>query len=130
MDGTVAAYRFPYLLAGNSVVLKQESPYYEHFYIDLKPWVHYVPIQRNLQDVEDVIRHLKVGLMYFCLMVNFESVITLCNDVCDDSSCTPHATSTSAVHPRSAHLISHHTRVYQYAKHSICHTRQEFGGQF
>ncbi|KAG1665371.1 KDEL motif-containing protein 1 [Nymphon striatum] len=38
IDGTVAAYRFPYLLAGDSVVLKQESPYYEHFYGELRPW--------------------------------------------------------------------------------------------
>jgi len=59
VDGTVAAYRFPYLLAGNSVVLKQESSYYEHFYKDLKPWVHYVPVKRNLKDVVDTIRHLK-----------------------------------------------------------------------
>ncbi len=32
LDGTVAAYRFPFLLAGNSVVLKQDSKYVEHFY--------------------------------------------------------------------------------------------------
>lgn len=47
MDGTVAAYRFPYLLAGNSVVLKQDSPYYEHFYHALKPFEHYVPFHRD-----------------------------------------------------------------------------------
>ena len=35
MDGTVAAYRLPYLLAADSVVLKQESKYYEHFYKDV-----------------------------------------------------------------------------------------------
>ena len=32
MDGTVAAYRFPYLMAGDSVIFKQDSPYYEFFY--------------------------------------------------------------------------------------------------
>jgi len=47
VDGTVAAYRFPYLLAGNSVTLKQESPYYEHFYHDLKAFEHYIPFNRN-----------------------------------------------------------------------------------
>ena len=35
VDGTVAAYRLPYLLAADSVVFKQESKYYEHFYKDV-----------------------------------------------------------------------------------------------
>lgn len=51
VDGTVAAYRLPYLLAGDSVVLKQESKYYEFFYRDLEPMVHYVPFQRDLFDI-------------------------------------------------------------------------------
>ena len=51
IDGTVAAYRLPYLLAGGSLVLKQDSDYYEHFYHRLEPWVHYVPLQRDLSDV-------------------------------------------------------------------------------
>ncbi|XP_059618347.1 protein O-glucosyltransferase 2-like [Phlebotomus argentipes] len=51
MDGTVAAYRLPYLLAGDSVVLKQESPFYEHFYGSLKPMVHYIPFRRDLSDL-------------------------------------------------------------------------------
>ncbi|KAL9976452.1 hypothetical protein ACROYT_G013755 [Oculina patagonica] len=52
IDGTVAAYRLPYLLAGDSVVFKQQSPYYEHFYGDLQPWIHYVPFKRDLSDLE------------------------------------------------------------------------------
>lgn len=32
LDGTVAAYRFPYLMAGDGLIFKQESGYYEHFY--------------------------------------------------------------------------------------------------
>lgn len=51
MDGTVAAYRFPYLLAGGSLVFKQDSVYYEHFYSNLKPWKHYVPFKRDLSDL-------------------------------------------------------------------------------
>ena len=47
IDGTVAAYRLPYLLAGNSVVLKQDSPYYEHFYHSLQKFKHYVPFHRD-----------------------------------------------------------------------------------
>jgi len=53
LDGTVAAYRFPYLLAGNSVVLKQDSEYYEHFYADLQPWVHYIPVKQDLSDLKE-----------------------------------------------------------------------------
>lgn len=48
LDGTVAAYRFPYLLAANSMVLKQDSPFYEHFYKKLIPNYHYIPFKRDL----------------------------------------------------------------------------------
>ncbi|KAL4657375.1 KDEL motif-containing protein 2 [Arapaima gigas] len=59
VDGTVAAYRFPYLMLGNSLVLKQESPYYEHFYSQLRPGAHYVSFRRNLSDLLDKIRWAK-----------------------------------------------------------------------
>ncbi|KAM4618607.1 protein O-glucosyltransferase 3 [Polymixia lowei] len=59
VDGTVAAYRFPYLMLGNSLVLKQNSPYYEHFYAHLKPGTHYVPVKRNLSDLIDKIKWAK-----------------------------------------------------------------------
>ncbi|KAF5303059.1 hypothetical protein FQR65_LT08388 [Abscondita terminalis] len=51
VDGTVAAYRFPYLLAGGSLLMKQESKYYEHFYNDLTPGVHYLSVKADLSDV-------------------------------------------------------------------------------
>ncbi|CAH0726102.1 unnamed protein product, partial [Brenthis ino] len=56
IDGTVAAYRFPYLLSGGGLVFKQDSPYYEHFYKQLQPWKHYVPIKRDLKDLPDLIK--------------------------------------------------------------------------
>ncbi|KAI1885473.1 hypothetical protein AGOR_G00220560 [Albula goreensis] len=56
VDGTVAAYRLPYLLAADSVVLKQDSPYYEHFYSNLQPWHHYIPFRSDLSDLLDKIR--------------------------------------------------------------------------
>lgn len=59
VDGTVAAYRYPYLMLGNSLVLKQDSPYYEHFYQSLKPWKHYVPVKRNLSDLLEKIKWAK-----------------------------------------------------------------------
>ncbi|VVC89633.1 unnamed protein product [Leptidea sinapis] len=56
IDGTVAAYRLPYLLVGGGLVLKQDSPYYEHFYGQLKPWEHYIPVSRNLSDLTEQIK--------------------------------------------------------------------------
>ncbi|XP_059382901.1 protein O-glucosyltransferase 3 [Carassius carassius] len=56
VDGTVAAYRFPYLMLGNSLVFKQDSPYYEHFYTHLKAGVHYIPVKRDLSDLLQKIR--------------------------------------------------------------------------
>ena len=51
VDGTVAAYRFPYLLAGDSLVFKQDSPFYEFFYEELTKWKEYVPVKRDLSDL-------------------------------------------------------------------------------
>ncbi|KAM9816038.1 protein O-glucosyltransferase 3 [Syngnathus typhle] len=59
VDGTVAAYRFPYLMLGNSLVLKQDSHYYEHFYSSLKAGVHYVAFKRNLSDLLEKIKWAK-----------------------------------------------------------------------
>lgn len=51
MDGTVAAYRFPYLLAGDSLVLKQDSKYYEWFYKSLKTGVHFLGVKEDLSNL-------------------------------------------------------------------------------
>ncbi|XP_039892032.1 protein O-glucosyltransferase 3 [Simochromis diagramma] len=59
IDGTVAAYRFPYLMLGNSLVLKQDSQYYEHFYSHLRAGTHYIPVKRNLSDLLEKIRWAK-----------------------------------------------------------------------
>ncbi len=60
MDGTVAAYRFPYLMLGDSLVFKQDSPYYEHFYTHLEADVHYIPVKRDLSDLLQKIRWAQV----------------------------------------------------------------------
>lgn len=59
VDGTVAAYRLPYLLGGDSVVLKQDSIYYEHFYSQLQPWQHYIPVKSDLSDLLDQLQWAK-----------------------------------------------------------------------
>ena len=44
----MAAYRVPFLLAGGSLLFKTKSKYYEHFYRDLKEFVHYYPVEEDL----------------------------------------------------------------------------------
>ena len=71
VDGTVAAYRLPYLLAGDSVVLKQESQYYEFFYKRLVPYKHYIPIKADLSDLLDRIQWAKDHDAQVCTDVDF-----------------------------------------------------------
>lgn len=59
IDGTVAAYRFPYLLAGDSLVFKQESKYYEFFYKALTPGLHYVSVKSDLSNLVEKIMWAK-----------------------------------------------------------------------
>ena len=59
LDGTVASYRFPYLLAGDGLIFKQKSSYYEHFYRDLIPNKHYIPIKKDLSDLIEKIQWAK-----------------------------------------------------------------------
>jgi len=59
IDGTVAAYRFPYLLAGDSLVFKQNSKYYEYFYNEVEQWKHYVPFESDLSDLVEKIQWAK-----------------------------------------------------------------------
>lgn len=56
IDGTVAPYRTPYLLGGGSLVFKPESKYKEHFYNDLIPNFHFVPVKKDLSDLVDKLK--------------------------------------------------------------------------
>ena len=40
-------------MAGGSLIFKQDSEYYEHFYHQLEPWVHYVPLKQDISDIEE-----------------------------------------------------------------------------
>lgn len=46
-------------MLGNSLVLKQDSQYYEFFYIHLKAGIHYIPVKRNLSDLLEKIKWAK-----------------------------------------------------------------------
>lgn len=41
----------PFLLAGGSLIFKPESKYFEHFYNELKPYEHYVPVKSDLSNL-------------------------------------------------------------------------------
>lgn len=60
LDGTVAAYRLPNLLAGNSLVIKQSSKYYEHFYHLLREYEHIIPVKEDLSDLQDIMKLLGI----------------------------------------------------------------------
>ncbi len=38
------------------MTLKVDSPYIEHFYGDLKPWVHYIPVKSGLKDLVEKVK--------------------------------------------------------------------------
>jgi len=46
-------------LAGDSLVFKQNSKYYEHFYNEVEPWKHYVPFKSDLSDLVEKIQWAK-----------------------------------------------------------------------
>ena len=52
----MAAYRLPYLLIGDAVVIKQDSEYYEHFYHQLEPYKHYIPMSHDLNDIVELVQ--------------------------------------------------------------------------
>ena len=46
-------------MAGGSLIFKQDSGYYEHFYSKLVPWEHYVPVQHDLSDLLEQVNWAK-----------------------------------------------------------------------
>jgi protein glucosyltransferase len=53
LDGNAAASRLASLFHTGSAVFLANSPFYEWWYPLLKPWVHYVPVGRTLDDLVD-----------------------------------------------------------------------------
>lgn len=72
LDGTVAAYRFPFLLAGTSLILKQRSKYFEFFYDRFVKDQHYLEIKEDLSDLDDTLQQLidgKISLLHIKRMI-------------------------------------------------------------
>jgi Glycosyl transferase family 90 len=59
IDGAVAAYRMPAVMALGSTVVLQDSPFYEHWYRQLQPFVHYVPMDANFANLSSVLEWLR-----------------------------------------------------------------------
>lgn len=57
LDGNFgAASRVIHVLSSGSLLLLQETEYYEFFYPFLRPFVHYVPVSASLEDLEAKIK--------------------------------------------------------------------------
>jgi len=55
IDGFVSAWRMALELMSWSVILKVDSPWIEHYYTELIPWVHYIPVKSDLSDLIEII---------------------------------------------------------------------------
>jgi hypothetical protein len=60
IDGWTAAWmRVPWIMASNSVLLKQDSNRVEWFYHAMKPHVHFYPVHANLSDLLEAVAYLE-----------------------------------------------------------------------
>lgn len=55
IDGFVSAWRLAAEMLSMSTILKVDSEWVEHYYHDLKPWVHYIPIKADLSNLIQMI---------------------------------------------------------------------------
>ncbi len=51
IDGFVSAWRLALELLSFSVILKVDSDWVEHYYSELLPWIHYIPVKADLSDL-------------------------------------------------------------------------------
>lgn len=61
IDGHVSAYRLSKELSFGCLILKVESLYDYQLWINslLKPWIHYIPVKKDLSDLADIITWCK-----------------------------------------------------------------------
>ena len=61
VEGNGWSARMKLFLFSRRVLFLQDRPYKEWFYKDLKPWVHYVPVNRDLSDLESNLNKVKTS---------------------------------------------------------------------
>ncbi|XP_064606881.1 protein O-glucosyltransferase 1-like [Liolophura sinensis] len=57
--GVAASFRFKHLFLCNSVVFQVGEDWLEFFYPAMKPWVHYIPVRKDLTDVRKLLEFVK-----------------------------------------------------------------------
>eukprot|EP00066_Takifugu_rubripes_P003722 XP_003966517.2 PREDICTED: protein O-glucosyltransferase 1 [Takifugu rubripes] len=57
--GVAASFRFKHLFLCGSLVFHVGDEWQEFFYPQLKPWVHYIPVQQDLSDVRGLLQFAK-----------------------------------------------------------------------
>jgi len=55
IDGNSWSSRFADLLCMNSVVIKVQPRWVDYFHPELKPWIHYIPVHKDLSDLAKVV---------------------------------------------------------------------------
>ena len=53
--GVAASFRLKHLFLCNSLVFHVGDEWLEFFYDALKPWVHYIPVDKDLREAKDLI---------------------------------------------------------------------------
>ncbi len=51
-----ASFRLRHLFLCNSLVYHVGSEWLEFFYNELKPWIHYIPVDKNLNNLDEIIQ--------------------------------------------------------------------------
>lgn len=60
LDGNTCAWeRVPWIMLSNSVLIKQETDNIEWFYSAIKPYIHYIPVNKDLTDLFSKVEWLK-----------------------------------------------------------------------
>uniref|UniRef100_A0A8C9UEX6 Protein O-glucosyltransferase 1 n=1 Tax=Serinus canaria TaxID=9135 RepID=A0A8C9UEX6_SERCA len=57
--GVAASFRLKHLFLCGSLVFHVGEEWLEFFYPQLKPWVHYIPVQSDLSDVRELLQFVK-----------------------------------------------------------------------
>ncbi|XP_028995321.1 protein O-glucosyltransferase 1 [Betta splendens] len=57
--GVAASFRLKHLFLCGSLVFHVGDEWQEFFYPQLKPWVHYIPVQQDLSDVRELLEFVK-----------------------------------------------------------------------
>ncbi|KAM9766345.1 protein O-glucosyltransferase 1 [Menidia menidia] len=57
--GVAASFRFKHLFLCGSLVFHVGDEWQEFFYPQLKPWVHYIPVQQDLSDVRELLQFVR-----------------------------------------------------------------------